>query len=597
MFLFAVVLPVVCSVFFLVFWSRLQEFLKIKFSSLPRFSTLGVILLMTAACSPIGIPQVEPAIQEPAQDPVQEPVQEPQTSEVVDLETESGEDSIKESEIAQTDDVKEIASGAGQSALPAKPAQLFSEDEYGIVLFTLDGEQDMQRLVDLTAEQLRSVLVQTGALESVVIDIEYLPEESGGEWSTAMLGGRIGVWITAPKDNDVLSVQSRAYFPDVELLLGEGQLGIRRTSEAMLEPFTASSTIDASKILADRLGVIVNAYIGYDSLKSGNHTECARRFGSAIALIDRVDVSYNRADASHGALGQCMAALGKSEEAKSHFEQALAINPDVANAYYGLGNYYFEKGDYDTARHNFSMSVDKTLVDALATEKTEARAYVGLGNVALALGNYEEAISFFDKSIVVVPDFPAYYLARGLAKQALGREDASADYEMCIGLVEREREPSDYYEQVALECSTRLEGEDGNVAVAPKAEPENPTVTPTTSPGAEIRDEITFQVSEDFSSINVRSGPDNSAFSVVGYLFAGDLVQVVARTRGGNWYLVQLNENIRGWVASSLLIPISVSSTDVPIAATVPPVPVVRATSTPRRAATPSFRPTIFPTP
>lgn len=81
--------------------------------------------------------------------------------------------------------------------------------------------------------------------------------------------------------------------------------------------------------------------------------------------------------------------------------------PDNYYAYYGLGNYYLESGDFERAYENFNKS--KSLNDK------DPMLFNNLGLTLYNQKKYEESIINFDKAISIVPDFSQYYNNRGNA--------------------------------------------------------------------------------------------------------------------------------------------------------------------------------------
>ncbi|MDV7390980.1 SH3 domain-containing protein, partial [Arthrospira platensis SPKY1] len=122
------------------------------------------------------------------------------------------------------------------------------------------------------------------------------------------------------------------------------------------------------------------------------------------------------------------------------------------------------------------------------------------------------------------------------------------------------------------------------------------------------------------SSVNLRTGP-GVAYPVSGFLLLDQQATVLAKSRDGNWYLVELPDGKRGWLASSvaepltpldgvtiaLTIPARPTNTPLPATAppTAPPPPPRTATEPPppppptstARPPTPTPEPTAYPYP
>ena len=120
------------------------------------------------------------------------------------------------------------------------------------------------------------------------------------------------------------------------------------------------------------------------------------------------------------------------DEAIAHFQKALQINPDYAEAHFDLGNALLQKGSVDEAIAHFQralqinpdyaeahVNLGFTLLQwamwtkrsahfqkALQIKPNYAEAHVNLGIALLKLGNVGEAISHFQKALQIKPDYP-----------------------------------------------------------------------------------------------------------------------------------------------------------------------------------------------
>ena len=84
------------------------------------------------------------------------------------------------------------------------------------------------------------------------------------------------------------------------------------------------------------------------------------------------------------------------DEAIVHFQKALQINPDSAEACYNLGNALLQKGNVDEAIAHYQK--------ALQFKPDEAEAHDNLGIALLQKGNVDEAIVHFQKALQIKPD-------------------------------------------------------------------------------------------------------------------------------------------------------------------------------------------------
>jgi len=111
---------------------------------------------------------------------------------------------------------------------------------------------------------------------------------------------------------------------------------------------------------------------------------------------------------------------GDFEAAKKKYEEAIRINPNLAEAHNNLGNAFVKLGEYDKA--------EKEYKEAIRINPNLAEAYNNLGVLLVAnqeiynettLEKYDEAEEKFKKAIEINPDFaePHYNLAVLLRKE------------------------------------------------------------------------------------------------------------------------------------------------------------------------------------
>ena len=75
------------------------------------------------------------------------------------------------------------------------------------------------------------------------------------------------------------------------------------------------------------------------------------------------------------------------------------------------------------------------------------------------------------------------------------------------------------------------------------------------------------------SSANIRSGPGTS-FQVLEIALRGKTLTVMSRTRSGNWYNVKRTDGTMGWIAASVTTLVGTMLEKVPVAATIPTLPI-----------------------
>ena len=148
--------------------------------------------------------------------------------------------------------------------------------------------------------------------------------------------------------------------------------------------------------------------------------------------------------------------LERYKEAKENCQKAIELNPDLGNAYNGLGlvecNYgdckkaieYFDKAielnpdmsipysNRGLAKNKLNMN-EEAMVDynkAIELDKNNYRIYAKRGFAYYIIGKYREAIADYDKAIKLNKNDSRVYYHRGLCKEAIGDiKGAYKDYE------------------------------------------------------------------------------------------------------------------------------------------------------------------------
>jgi tetratricopeptide (TPR) repeat protein len=100
---------------------------------------------------------------------------------------------------------------------------------------------------------------------------------------------------------------------------------------------------------------------------------------------------------AHNNLGEALIQKGSVDEAIAHFQKALQINPDYAEAYYNLGEALLKKGNVDEAIAHFQK--------ALQINPDFAEAHNNLGEALIQKGSVDEAIAHFQKALQINPDY------------------------------------------------------------------------------------------------------------------------------------------------------------------------------------------------
>jgi tetratricopeptide (TPR) repeat protein len=187
--------------------------------------------------------------------------------------------------------------------------------------------------------------------------------------------------------------------------------------------------------------------LGYAYLRKGNLDEAIVHFQKAL------EIKPDYAEA-HNNLGNVLLQKGSVDEAIVHYQKALEIKPDYAEACYNLGNALLQKDNVDEALVHFQKAldinpnyveahnnlgiallrkdnVDKALVHfqkALEINPDNAEAHYNLGTALLKKGSVDEAISHFQKSLEIKPDHAEAHYNLGTALLQRGNVDEAISH-------------------------------------------------------------------------------------------------------------------------------------------------------------------------
>jgi tetratricopeptide (TPR) repeat protein len=97
-------------------------------------------------------------------------------------------------------------------------------------------------------------------------------------------------------------------------------------------------------------------------------------------------------------LADALSRKGQSDQAMIHYEQAIKLQPNYADAYYNRGNVLLTKG------HIAEAIAD--LETALQIQPDDADAHTCLGNALLRQGAVSQAIAQYEKAVILAPQDP-----------------------------------------------------------------------------------------------------------------------------------------------------------------------------------------------
>ncbi|TAK91701.1 MAG: tetratricopeptide repeat protein [Burkholderiaceae bacterium] len=134
----------------------------------------------------------------------------------------------------------------------------------------------------------------------------------------------------------------------------------------------------------------------------------------ALGRLDEAAASLRQAIAlqpefaeAHNILGNVLKALGQNDAARASYTQALALQPSHAQAHYNLGKMLQAEGQLDAAAACYRQ--------ALAAWPDYADAHNNLGNVLRAQGNTPAALESYRRAITAQPNAHEAHANLGLA--------------------------------------------------------------------------------------------------------------------------------------------------------------------------------------
>jgi len=154
--------------------------------------------------------------------------------------------------------------------------------------------------------------------------------------------------------------------------------------------------------------------------RQGRLEEAVTHYNEAVRLKPDYAEAYNN-------LGDALHGLGRLEEAVASYKKALRLMPDLAGAYYNLGNALQESGRLEEAVAQYR--------EALRHEPGLAEAHGNLGAALEGLGRLEEAVTHLTEAVQLKPDYAIAYNNLGNALQQMGRfDEAVTQYKEALRL-------------------------------------------------------------------------------------------------------------------------------------------------------------------
>ncbi|HEY4031618.1 MAG TPA: tetratricopeptide repeat protein [Caulobacteraceae bacterium] len=181
---------------------------------------------------------------------------------------------------------------------------------------------------------------------------------------------------------------------------------------------------EAVDFIGRAIAVQPNAAVAHGNLASAFNA--LGRFEEAVASSDRAIALAPDYVEAYGARGRALYQQGRLEAALDSYRRMAALRPQ-ASAFFNCGVMQRGLGRADEALASFDQ--------AIALDPDYADAHHSRGVVLRELGRPEDAVAAFDRAIALRPAHPEAHYDRGLALRALGRfEAALQSYDQALAL-------------------------------------------------------------------------------------------------------------------------------------------------------------------
>jgi tetratricopeptide (TPR) repeat protein len=159
---------------------------------------------------------------------------------------------------------------------------------------------------------------------------------------------------------------------------------------------------------AAAVGAVLLVFAAGTWHQAGYWKDSRTLFEHTLAITERNYIIRNN-------LGVILARDGDAKGAMDQYRQAIAINPEYAEAHANLGHVLLRAGQFEAARSQ--------LLEALRLKPSFAMAHADLGVLNAAGGNYQEAIGHLSESLRLDPDDAEAHSNLCFVLQHAGRVD------------------------------------------------------------------------------------------------------------------------------------------------------------------------------
>ncbi len=153
----------------------------------------------------------------------------------------------------------------------------------------------------------------------------------------------------------------------------------------------------------------------------------ARHYEKAIELLRLSLLDHQNNPQIHLYLAKSYMALNQPGPAETEFQQALTMDPGLADAQYGLGLLLGERGEIDRAEELYRSVVSKN--------PNHAGASFELGRILYRRGNLAQSKEAFEHAVSAAPDMLSAHYNLGIVYRELGDfEKSREEFKRAISL-------------------------------------------------------------------------------------------------------------------------------------------------------------------
>ncbi len=188
--------------------------------------------------------------------------------------------------------------------------------------------------------------------------------------------------------------------------------------KAVLDPLhQLRGALQRTQDPTERAQILTN--IGRRYLKDGNYEKAVWEYQKALAMNPQLAPAYN-------GIGIAYTMLEKYSEAIDAQQKALALQPDFVEAHAGLGLAYLKQNRAEPALKHYRQAV------ALDPQFLEAHQKIAM--ILLNLGSYAAAVETYQKIIALKPDEAEAYHNLGLCYAHQARADSDTGQQLAPNL-------------------------------------------------------------------------------------------------------------------------------------------------------------------